>query len=237
MRYSGSGQNFVQARNMGGGGQSRLGAMISNYYGMRSRAELITHSTDEGIRRDEANNRSKTIYDAVGTEIGGQIKRKAVGSDYDMFNETFQDENDPRLKVNRGKDSNGNLIYPKVGDTVRPELRQHSQDAGTINSSASASGITFGNTAGKDIQAMREARDLKTRTENNLAIADSASSDNNNPTPTDTGGTKPKRKSSGNPTLPQVRAGVKSGNINEEEAADLLNVNSRNNEFKNGGNK
>lgn len=166
MRYSGLGQNFVQAGNMGAGGGGRLGSMIANYYGMRSRAELITHQANESIRVNDANNRSKTIYGAVGQEIGGHIKRNAVGSDYDMFNETFQDENDPRLKINRGKDADGNLIFPKVGDTVRPELREHSLDAGMINSSASASGITFGNTAGKDIAALREARkakeDLKT---------------------------------------------------------------------------
>lgn len=124
--YLNSSQNIVQA---GGNSGSALGAFASMIMGTqqmkyrlavaehmsdlqtKNRKDLITHQTDENIRRDEAGHKNKAIYGAAGRVAESQFGNQAFLDFYDKGTARYAEDHPDVVAGKIKKDVNGNLPY------------------------------------------------------------------------------------------------------------------------------
>lgn len=192
-----SGQDRVQAGNNSG---RMLGMFASNIMGfnnlrtqIETRKHLITHQTDESIRRDREAQRNKAIYGAAGKAAESEFGTQALVNHFNTIYSTYGEDHE---EVKAGR--------KKATDYLHPELAAHATEAGIIRTPG-ALGTQFGSTAG---EKAAEARAL------------AAANARNNPAPTkekptkEPKATKPKFEpkpiklgESGNPLLEIPKAG------------------------------
>ena len=185
-----SGQDRVQAGNNSG---RMLGMFASNIMGfnnmrtnIETRKHMITHQTNEGIRRDTAKERSKAVYGAAGKAAESEFGTQALVNHFNTIYSTYGEDH-PDVKAGKRK----------ATDYLHPELAAHATESGIIRTPGPL-GTQFGSTAGeRAAEARRQAQ------------ADAR----NNPAPTKTKKTKetkpqkPKFEPTGDNKIIQPKAG------------------------------